>query len=121
MYCDFRIDSQTTNPQGIPTWDLHIGAGGIELVTDKEGAFQRACVCTFMVRGTFKYLPLAGIAWTLMLAPPSEIDRLDVDDITQLILESYNEQEVPNYYPLFSQELYGDKKVLRVSVTDGEN
>ena len=126
MYADFKINEQKKDSSGIPRWDFDLVRGGIHLTTGNSAMFQRACVATFLIKNTFKSLE-AGIDWTTFLAPENEIERMDIDDITQAILENLNEQDVPNYFPIFSTTSTtntssgGERNYLTVSVTDGKN
>lgn len=121
MYADIKIGSQSVGP-GVPEWDLDYSKNGIEMVADRDASFQRACVTAFLVRGTIPQLPRMGIRWLYLLTPTDEYARLDEDDIQQEITEALSAQDVPQYYPLISEEVGGDgKKYLRVSITDGTN
>ena len=121
MYADIKINQQETNSFGIPEWDLELEDNGIALTIDEEGAFQRAILGAFLIKGTIPYLTEAGVEWSYLLAPPSESDRLDTDDITQQIVLIYSAQEVPQYYPILAYDYLNGKPFLRVSVTNGEN
>lgn len=121
MIADFKLNAQSTDSQGIPLWDFALASDGLQMITGGRGSFQRATTSAFFVKGTFKYLPNTGIDWLRMVSPSSELERLDVDDITQEILETFVEQDVPQYFPLFAFEEKEGRRVLRVSVTDGNN
>lgn len=121
MYADIKINSQSTGA-GVPEWDVDYVKDGLQLTVNKDASFQRACVTAFLVRGTIPQLPRMGIRWLSLLTPTDEYARLDEDDIQQEITEALSAQDVPQFYPLLSEEVGRDSvKYLKVSITDGSN